>query len=294
MRRLPPLNALKMFEASARNLSFSGASEELFVTPSAVSHQVKTLENFLGVELFHRSNRKVTLTPQGEQYLASVKHAFDEIEMATQRLSVTQGASVVQISVAPNFLIRWLMPRMSRFRALFPDVELQINASMGLLDFNRSSTDMAVYYGNGEWDDIEVEFLRKVMLVPVCGPGLLQTGPPLEKPSDLANHTLIYVSKRTWEWDNWLKKAGVEFITPKGSMQLSSSQLTTAAAQENLGVALADQTLISREIESGKLVVPFDLPLDTKKAFYLVYRKHRPLTKGMEAFRNWLMDELQE
>lgn len=294
MRRLPPLNALKMFEASARNLSFSGASEELFVTPSAVSHQVKTLENFLGVELFHRSNRKVTLTPQGEQYLASVKHAFDEIEMATQRLSVTQGASVVQISVAPNFLIRWLMPRMSRFRALFPDVELQINASMGLLDFNRTSTDMAVYYGNGEWDDIEVEFLRKVMLVPVCGPGLLQTGPPLEKPADLANHTLIYVSKRTWEWDNWLKKAGVEFITPKGSMQLSSSQLTTAAAQENLGVALADQTLISREIESGKLVVPFDIPLDTKKAFYLVYRKHRPLTKGMEAFRNWLMDELQE
>ena len=294
MRRLPPLNALKMFEASARNLSFSGASEELFVTPSAVSHQVKTLENFLGVELFHRSNRKVTLTPQGEQYLTSVKHAFDEIEMATQRLSVTQGASVVQISVAPNFLIRWLMPRMSRFRALFPDVELQINASMGLLDFNRTSTDMAVYYGNGEWDDIEVEFLRKVMLVPVCGPGLLQTGPPLEKPSDLANHTLIYVSKRTWEWDNWLKKAGVEFITPKGSMQLSSSQLTTAAAQENLGVALADQTLISREIESGKLVVPFDIPLDTKKAFYLVYRKHRPLTKGMEAFRNWLMDELQD
>jgi len=282
-----------MFEASARNLSFSGASEELFVTPSAVSHQVKTLENFLGVELFHRSNRKVTLTPQGEQYLTSVKHAFDEIEMATQRLSVTQGASVVQISVAPNFLIRWLMPRMSRFRALFPDVELQINASMGLLDFNRTSTDMAVYYGNGEWDDIEVEFLRKVMLVPVCGPGLLQTGPPLEKPADLANHTLIYVSKRTWEWDNWLKKAGVEFITPKGSMQLSSSQLTTAAAQENLGVALADQTLISREIESGKLVVPFDIPLDTKKAFYLVYRKHRPLTKGMEAFRNWLMDELQ-
>lgn len=294
MRRLPPLNALKMFEASARNLSFSGASEELFVTPSAVSHQVKALENFLGVELFHRSNRKVTLTTQGEQYLASVKHAFDEIEMATHRLSVTQGASVVQISVAPNFLIRWLMPRMSRFRALFPDVELQINASMGLLDFDRSSTDMAVYYGSGEWDDIEVEFLRKVMLVPVCGPGLLETGPPLEKPSDLANHTLIYVSKRTWEWDNWLKKAGVEFITPKGSMQLSSSQLTTAAAQENLGVALADQTLISREIESGKLVVPFDIPLDTKKAFYLVYRKHRPLTKGMEAFRNWLMDELQE
>lgn len=294
MRRLPPLNALKMFEASARNLSFSSASEELHVTPSAVSHQVKILENFLGVELFRRSNRKVTLTAQGEQYLASVKHAFDEIEMATHRLSVTKGASVVQISVAPNFLIRWLMPRMSRFRELFPDVELQINASMGLLDFNRSSTDMAVYYGSGEWDDIEVHFLRKVVLVPVCSPKLLETGPPLEKPEDLAHHTLIYVSKRTWEWDNWLQRAGVEFVTPKRAMQLSSGQLATAAAQENLGVALADPTLITREIESGSLVVPFDIPLDTKKAFYLVYRKQRPLTQGMAAFKDWLMDELQD
>lgn len=293
MRRLPPLNALRMFEASARNGSFAAAAEELFVTASAVSHQIKTLEEFLGVALFNRSRRKVELTPSGEQYLISVKHALDEIEMATHRLTANHETNVVKISVAPNFLTRWLMPRMSRFRELYPDVELQINASMGLLDFNRSSTDMAVYYGNGDWEDIEVHFLRKVMLVPVCSPKLLETSLPLETPEDLRHHTLIYVSKRKWEWDDWLQQAGVDFITPKGSLQLSSGQLATAAAQENLGVALADPTLTSREFSSGNLVVPFDIPLDTHKAFYLVYRKHRPLTAGMNAFKEWLMSEMQ-
>lgn len=293
MRRLPPLNALRMFEASARKSSFAAAAEELSVTASAVSHQIKTLEEYLGVALFSRSKRKVELTPSGEQYLMSVKHALDEIEMATHRLATNQETNVVQISVAPNFLTRWLMPRMSRFRELYPDVELQINASMGLLDFNRSSTDMAVYYGNGEWDDIEVHFLQKVMLVPVCSPKLLNGKFPLEVPEDLRHHTLIYVSKRKWEWENWLQLAGAEFITPRDTLQLSSGQLATAAAQENLGVALADPTLTSREISSGDLVVPFNIPLDTHRAFYLVYQKHRPLTSGMKAFKEWLMSEMQ-
>ncbi|MED5525239.1 MAG: transcriptional regulator GcvA [Pseudomonadota bacterium] len=294
MRRLPPLNALRAFEASARNSSFIAASQELHVTASAVSHQIKTLEEYLGVSLFSRSKRKVELTPAGEQYLTGIKHALDEIEVATQRLTANQEANVVQISVAPNFLTRWLMPRMGRFQELYPDVELQINASMGLIDFNRASTDMAVYFGNGEWDDIEVHFLRKVMLVPVCSPRLLAGRMPLEKPEDLRHQTLIYVSKRKYEWENWLHQAGVGHLKPKGSMQISSGQLATAAAQESLGVALADSTLTSREIASGRLVVPFDIQLDTHKAFYLVYRKNRPLTAGMKAFKEWLMAEMQD
>ena len=162
MRHLPPLNALRVFESAARHRSFVAAGKELFVTSSAVSHQVKTLEEYLGLSLFDRSRRAVTLTPEGEQYLSSVRHAFDEIEMATQRLTANQESNVVKISVAPNFLTRWLMPRMARFQALYPDIELEINASMGLLDFDRTSTDMAVYFGNGEWDDIEVHFLRQL------------------------------------------------------------------------------------------------------------------------------------
>ncbi|EKE69466.1 transcriptional regulator GcvA [Gallaecimonas xiamenensis] len=294
MRRLPPLNALRVFEASARNSSFAAAGEELHVTASAVSHQIKTLEEYLGVSLFSRDKRKVQLTPAGEQYLTGIKHALDEIEVATQRLTTQQESNVVQISVAPNFLIRWLMPRMARFQEQYPDIELQINASMGLIDFNTASTDMAVYFGSGDWDDIEVHFLRKVMLVPMCSPRLLKGRFPLESPQDLRHHTLIYVSKRKYEWENWLAMAGVGNLKPKGSMQISSGQLATAAAQEDLGVALADSTLTSREIASGRLVVPFDIQLDTHKAFYLVYRKHRPLTTGMKAFKEWLMQEMQE
>lgn len=293
MRRLPPLNALRVFEASARKNSFAAAAEELSVTASAVSHQIRTLEAYLGIILFSRGKRKVELTHSGEQYLMSVKYALDEIEMATHRLAGNQETNVVQISVAPNFLTRWLMPRMSRFRELYPDLELQISASVGLLDFSRSSTDMAVYYGSGEWDDIEIHFLRKVMLVPVCSPQLFTGKFPLEVPEDLRHHTLIYVGKRKWEWENWLQLAGTKFVTPKDTFQLSSGQLATAAAQENLGVALADPILTSREISSGNLVVPFNIPLDTHRAFYLVYRKHRPLTAGMNAFKEWLMSEME-
>lgn len=294
MRRLPPLNSLRAFEAAARNNSFAAAAEELFVTASAVSHQVKTLEEYLGVLLFSRNKRKVELTPAGEQYLTMIKHALDEIEIATQRLTTYQESNVVQISVAPNFLTRWLMPHMARFQELYPDIELQINASMGLIDFNRSSTDMAIYYGNGEWNDIETHFLRKVMLVPVCSPTLMTGRNPLTDINNLRYHNLIYVSKRKWEWQDWMEQAGVGGMIPKGSLQMSSGQLATAAAQEGLGVALADSTLTSREIASGRLVRPFEIQLDTQKAFYLVYRKNRPLTAGMKAFKEWIMAELLE
>ncbi len=293
MRRLPPLNALRMFEVSARKSSFVAASEELAVTASAVSHQIKTLEEYLGVPLFSRNKRQVELTPAGEQYLIRIKHALDEIEIATQRLTISHESNVVNIAVAPNFLTRWLMPHMANFQALHPNVELQINASQGLIDFTRVKTDIAVYYGNGEWDDIETHFLCKVMLVPVCSPRLMTGQHPLNTPEDLRHQTLISVSKRTWEWEDWMDQAGLESLTPKGSLQMSSSHLATAAAQENLGVALADSTLTSREIASGQLVVPFNIQLDTHKAFYLVYRKHRPMTAGMLAFKDWIMSEMQ-
>lgn len=293
MRRLPPLNALRIFEACARHSSFVKAADELAVTASAVSQQMRILEEYLGVSLFSRVRRQVQLTPAGEQYLVAVKHALDEIEVATQRLMVNPDTNVVSISVAPNFLIRWLMPRMSKFQALYPDIELQINTSTGLIDFGRSTTDMAVYFGHGDWDDIEMHFLRNLTLVPVCSPALLRGAKPLHKVSDLKQHTLIHVSSRKHEWDDWLEQAGASFLTPKSTLSVSNGHLATAAALDGLGVALADITLSSREVESGQLVIPFDIPLDSNKAFYLVYRKHRPLTVGMRAFKEWLISEME-
>lgn len=270
------------------------ASEELYITASAVSHQIKSLENFLGQRLFSRNRRKVELTPLGQQYLVAIQHALDEIEVATRKLTTSAENDAITISVAPNFLIRWLMPRMSRFQKQYPDVELQITASTGLIDFNKSNTDMAIYFGHGDWHDIEVYFLRNVLLVPVCSPALFESGKVLATPSDLRSHSLIHVSKRLHEWPEWLKLAGVEFTGFSRGLQLSSSQLATAAAQEGLGVALADSTLTSREIAAGKLVVPFDIMLDTHKSFYLVFQKNRALSYGMQAFKDWVIEEMQQ
>ena len=294
IRRLPPLNALRVFEAAARNDSFVDAADELSVTASAVSHQIKTLEQFLGVVLFKRNKRKVQLTPLGEQYLVSIKYALDEIAVATQRLLANTETDIVTISVAPNFLTRWLMPRMQRFQEKFPDVELQISASTGLIDFNKSNTDMAIYFGSGEWHDIDMHFLRDVLLVPVCSPALVSGSKSLVHPEDLRKHTLIHVSKRLNEWPEWLQLVGVEYVGFSRGLQLSSSQLATAAAQEGLGVTLADSTFASREIIEGKLIMPFDIMLDTHQSFYLVHQKNRLLTYAMRVFKEWVIEEMHD
>lgn len=269
------------------------AADELFVTASAVSHQIKSLEKNLGCKLFKRNKRKVVLTPVGEKYLIAIRQALNEIDVATQRITTSSKADVVSLNVAPNFLIRWLMPRLSRFQSLYPEVELQITASNELIDFNKSNTDMAIYFGHGDWHDIEVNFLHKVFLVPVCNPSILDDAPPLMEPGDLRDHTLIHVSKRLYEWPEWLQLSDIVYSGFNRGLQFSSSQLATAAAQEGLGIALADSTLSAREIANGKLMMPFDILLDTHRAFYLVYQKNQLLSYGMTVFKEWVMNEMQ-
>jgi len=293
MRRLPPLNALRVFESAARNKSFAEAANELFITASAVSHQVKALEQFLGLSLFSRNKRKVSLTPTGEKYFTSIKQILNELEVATQRIVSSPESDIVVLRVAPNFLVRWLMPRMHHFQAQYPDVELQISAAMGQVDFNNSNADMAIYYGHGDWHDIDVHFLSHVYLVPMCSPKFLQGKKPLTEPDDLKQHTLIHVSKRLYEWPEWLELAKVKSKGFGRGLKLSSGQLATAAAAEGLGVALADSTLSSDEIKQGKLLMPFDIKLDTHKSYFLVHQKDRPLTYGMQAFKNWVIKEMQ-
>ena len=281
-----------MFESAARHQSFSAAAEELFITASAVSHQVKALERYLGLSLFKRTRRKVTLTPVGEKYYTSVKQSMNELEVATQRLVDSPETDIVSLSVAPNFLMRWLMPRMHGFQQRYPDVELQISASPGMINFNTGDVDMAISFGHGDWHELETHFLSHVFLVPVCSPRLLDEG-PLESPEDLRNHPLIHVTKRLYEWPEWLELAGIKNKGFGRGLHLSSSSLATAAARQCLGVALADSILSADEIEQGMLHKPFDIQLDTHKSFYLVYQKGRPVTYGMQAFKDWVIDEMK-
>ena len=292
IRRLPPLNALRGFEAAARLGSFNRAAEELFVTPSAISHQVKSLEEYLGVPLFRRDRRRIVLTASGEKYLGAVEHALDEIDTATRRLVASPNASAVNISVAPGFLTRWLVPRISDFQERCPDVELRLSASMGTVDFLRSDTDMAIYFGTGSWSGVDAHFLKGVTLVPVCSPRLLEGVRPLCNPEALRHHTLLRVSSRPDEWKQILDKAGIDRSSMNKVMTFSSTSLALGAAIEGAGVALTESSLVERELDYGQLVVPFDLALETRNGFYLVYQKGRQLNYGMRSFSDWLFEQI--
>lgn len=293
MIRLPPLNTLRSFEAAARKGSFADAAQELSVTASAISHQIKNLESYLGVELFKRMKRKAQLTSAGEKYLFTIKQALIQIAQATEELKDSSETHTITISMTPHFLTRWMMPRLGQFQALYPDIELQINASMGLIDFDKSSTDMAIYFGTGDWPDVQVHFLKDIYLVPICSPDIVTAEKPLSGPKDLRFHSLIHVSKRMPEWGQWLELAGVSLKDSSHGLRLSNSMLTNAAAAERLGIALGDPTLLGPELESGNLIIPFDLPLHIQRSFYLVYQKDRTLSYGMEVFKRWVMKEMQ-
>jgi len=254
-----------------------------------VSHQIKTLEEFLGLKLFRREKRKALLTVAGEKYLSSISHALDEIDSATRRLIAAPNNSAVNLAVAPAFLTRWLVPRLREFQQQHPDVELRLSASMGRTDFQHSDTDMAIYLGFGEWPDAEHHPLIQTRIVPVCSPKLLEGPLPLQTPDDLRHHTLLHVASRADEWPHLLENIGMDDAGFMKSMSLSSTSLALNAAMEGIGIALSDISLIERELQLKQLVVPFDIHLNTRKAFYLVYPEHRPLSYSMEVFRDWIL-----
>jgi LysR family glycine cleavage system transcriptional activator len=283
---------LRAFEAAARYLSFNQAAEELCVTPSAISHQIKALEQYLELPLFYRNRRRVELTPAAEKYLLTIQQALDDIDAATRRLMSNPNAGAVTLSVAPAFLTRWLMPRLSSFQELYPDVELRLRASNAEVDFNQSDIDMAVRFGSGDWKDTQAQFLMGMAVVPICSPSLLKRSEPLNTPEDMRAYTLIHVSTRMDEWRSWLRAAGVEYKGFGKDLRFSSTSLATGAAMEGLGIALADRHLVAKELERGELVIPFDISLESQSAFYLVAPSKRSFSYSMKAFERWVLDEL--
>lgn len=293
MNRFPPLNSLRSFEAAARRGSFQAAADELFVTPSAISHQLKTLEGFLGLELFIRQPRKITLTQAGEDYYRSIQHALMEIDQSTQRLISSHKTGELHLSMAPAFLTRWLLPRISGFYKTYPDIKLELSSQAGLVDFDSSETDMAVYFGDGQWSGIETRLLRHYQHSPICSPKLL-VDLPINQPSDILRHTLLHVTKRQDDWSKWFDYAEVAYKESKQGMNLSSGALTAVASINGLGVALADLGFVSEELQSGKLVAPIDIAFRNEKSFYLVYQKNRAMTYSMKAFQAWLIEEMSK
>ena len=289
-RRLPPLNALRVFEAAARHLSFTRAAEELHVTQAAVSHQIKGLEARLELKLFRRLNRALLLTDQGQAYFPPVRDALEALAAATQRLGAADAAGRLTVSTLVSFAANWLVPRLGRYRALNPEIDVRITTSDNLVDFARQDVDLAIRYGSGDWRGLDAVRLMTEEVFPVCSPGLLHGGPPLRNPSDLGHFTLLHDEMRE-DWRMWLMAAGATGIDATRGPGFSNSNLVVQAAIAGEGVALGRSVLVADDLAVGRLVRPFDMSLPGEFAYYVVCPEANAKRPKVEAFREWLLDE---
>lgn len=296
-RQLPALNALRSFEAVARLSSFSRAAEELAVTPAAVSHQVKVLEEQLGQQLLERTSRRVRPTPAGLTLSQAVAEALDGMAAAVRRLKGRPADRRLLISTSPSLGAKWLVPRLEHFTRLHPDADVRIDVTSELVVLGED-VDVALRFGAGTYPGLMSERLFDEVIFPVCSPRLLRRGPPLKQPEDLRHHTLIHYDWQAqgtvWpDWQMWLLAAGVQAVDTTRGLHFSYSNLALQAAIDGQGVALGDSTLVADDLSARRLVRPFGLSLQAPLgfAYHLVYAPstlEKPLAR---AFRDWVLAE---
>ncbi len=285
-RRLPPLNSLRAFESAARLLSFTKAADELSVTQSAVSHQVKGLEDWAGLPLFRRDGRAVALTEAAQKFLPAVTQALDQLALAGRKLqAVDPGQGWLTVAVMPSFAGKWLVPRLAAFRAKHPNIDVWVASferQTGGLD---AEVDMAIRYGREDWPGLTRIKILGEELFPVCAPALAQQ---LKDPTDLARVTLLHDELRE-DWTMWLRTAGVTTVDATRGPGFDDSGLLIQAAIEGLGVALGRSVLVKGDLEAGRLVRPFATALPSESAYYLVYPPELENAPKIKAFREWLL-----
>ncbi|AYY81850.1 MULTISPECIES: transcriptional regulator GcvA [Proteus] len=290
-KRLPPLNALRVFDSAARHLSFTKAAEELFVTQAAVSHQIKTLEEFLGLKLFRRRNRSLLLTEEGQSYYLDIKEIFSSINEATRKLLARSAKGALTVSLSPSFAIQWLVPRLSGFNQAYPGIDVRIQAVDREEDKLADDVDVAIFYGRGNWTGLRTDRLYAEYLIPVCAPSLLTGEKPLKTPSDLIYHTLLHDTSRR-DWQAYVRQLEIQNqINVQQGPIFSHSSMVIQAAVHGQGVALVNNVMARSEIESGRLVRPFPDVLVSKNAFYLVCQDSQAELGKIAAFRQWILSQ---
>ncbi len=312
--RLPPLNALRTFEAAARHLSFKLAAEELSVTPTAVSHQIRGLEDFLGVELFRRLTRALELTSEGEALLPGIQEGLDRFGEAVSEVRRMKPGARLRVVAPPSFAARWLMPRLHQFNERDPNVELYLRGSTRAIDDsrrrartneqdagrrgrNRDTPQVWIRYGLGDYRGVRVDRLFEPEYTAVCSPALLRRRIPLARPEDLRHFALIHDETipdpaLRPRWEAWLKAAGVPHVRVVGP-HFSDSGLAISAAIDGLGVALLARQLVEGEIGAGRLVAPFDTSIRCGFAYYIVSPDTVADEPQVRAFREWLIEEAE-
>jgi len=287
-RRLPPLNSLKCFEAAGRLLSFTEAARELNVTQAAISHQIKVIEEFLGVSLFNRYPRRLTLTDQGKALLPDVIEAFDRVSGAVAAINREQYSNVLSVRLAPSFAAKWLSPRLKYFWLQYPEIDLRLYHAHPAVDFDREAIDIAVTYGKGDWPGVVSEKLLSLDFFPVCSPSFLNTDKPLTDLHNLRYYALLHDANYEC-WRDWLALAGIDDIDASRGTIIDDTNVLIQAAIDGQGIALGSTTFVADLLESGRLVKPFDISLVNEFAYYVVYPPEHLKNPAVRAFEEWLL-----
>ena len=294
-RRLPPLNALRAFEAAARHLNFSRAADELSVTPGAVSQQIQNLEDYVGAALFKRTPRGLLLTDAAQTALPALREAFDRLAEAASLLTAAVDGRRLTLTAPPSFAAKWLVPRLGRFEAAHPQVDVWLSADMDLVDFATGDVDLAVRYGGGAYPGLETVRLMQETVIPVMSPELLAAN-TLASPGDLAHHVLLHdgspdADDSCPDWLMWLAARGVKGVDGARGPRFNQSSLVIEAAMAGRGVALAKRTLAQDDLDAGRLVAPMAITTSVDFAYYVLHPKSKGRLPQVKAFVTWIMGE---
>jgi LysR family glycine cleavage system transcriptional activator len=287
--RLPPMQALRAFEAAARMRSLTRAAESLHLTHGAISHQIKALEADFGVRLVERAGRGIRLTDQGERFASRVRAALSDLADAVREVTESTSPRQLRVSVMPSLAARWLLPRIGRFFAKHPEIDLDVSANSALADFRRDDIDAAIRYGGGNYPGAVAEHLMDDVYFPVCSPRLAGGRLPV-RPADLAHHTLLRSENEFWQ--PWFAAADLDWPEPTRGPMFNDASHVLQAAIEGQGVALARSSLIGNDLTNGVLVRPFQITLPSPHQYFLVYPPRLAHSPKLAVFRQWVLDEI--
>ncbi|WP_171060560.1 LysR substrate-binding domain-containing protein [Poseidonocella sp. HB161398] len=308
-RRLPSLNALRVFEAAARHMSFTEAAAELHVTQGAVSRQVKALEEELGTALFIRHIRRLELTRDGETLYPGLRSALDELSRSVARVDQRQTSGVITVSVLPTLAMNWLMPRLDDFVRQHPEIEVRIVTTIGAVDFAREDVDLAIRVGTPgaeapeggapridlrmtqDWENLRSEKLMEDELVPLAAPGLLREGPAIREPADVLAYPLLHLGTRIHAWPDWFRAMGIEIEVSPEEPQFGHFFMELAAARRGDGIAIAPSVLVEEDLATGRLVPALRRSVRSAGAYHVLGRDHQWSLPKVRSFRKWLGEE---
>jgi len=293
--RRPSLKAISTFESAARHESFKQAAKELFLTPSAISHQVRQLEQQLGVNLFHRLSGGLAITDAGAAYLKLLGPAFAAIDEATRQVMQLEYSDRLTIHSAPSFANKWLLDRLPEFLESHQDIDVKVIATSELLDFRKKSIDIGIYYGQSTWPGSVVKPLLSERVLPMCSPEFRNdAGDRLRSAADLTDFTLIHTERNLVTWKMWLAEQGVSFDRNLRGVCLDPSELAIEAAVRGTGIVLESDLLAARELDEGSLVAAIDETESKIASYYLVYPEDHMHSPKVVAFTDWIIDKAND